>query len=303
MSHAGEIARMAAEVISAAFPFQAHHVEVHGSRIHYVDEGTGEPVLFLHGTATWSYLWRNVIPHLAPHARCIAPDLIGMGRSDKPRIEYRFFDHMRYLDGFIERLGLKRIVLVGLEWGASLGSCYAMRHEAHIRGLAFMEPLLMPILRWEDVPQNVVAQFRAFRTPAVGWDLIVDQNMLIEQVLPSLVARGLTEEEMKYYREPFLEKSSRTPLWRCINEIPFAGEPVDVTEVVNAYNQWLQQSPLPKLVLHATPGFIMQAPQVAWARQYLPNLKAVDIGRGVLYLPEDQPHRVGEELAGWYRTL
>ncbi|MFQ5792226.1 MAG: haloalkane dehalogenase, partial [Acidobacteriota bacterium] len=167
------------ETISPAFPYESHYVEVHGSQMHYVDEGTGEPVLFLHGNPTWSYLWRNILPYLAPHARCIALDLIGMGRSDNPDIEYRFVDHARYVEGFIETLGLENITFVIHDWGSALGFHYAMRHEENVRGLAFMEAIITPVPSWDVFPAGFQTIFQGFRTPEVGWDMIVNQNIFI----------------------------------------------------------------------------------------------------------------------------
>lgn len=293
---------MTTQEISAAFPYPSHFVEVHGSNIHYVDEGSGEPILFLHGNPTSSYLWRNVIPHVRPLARCIAPDLIGMGKSDKPDIEYRFFDHVRYVEGFIARLGLRNLTLVGHDWGSALAFHYAMRHEENVRGLAFMEAILLPVPSWEASRPEFRAVFQAFRTPEVGWDLIVNKNVFVEQVLPRATVRQLSEAEMDSYREPFREPGSRRPLWRWPNELPIAGEPPEVVAAVEAYNRWLQQSDLPKLLFYGTPGAFIQAPVVAWCQEHLKNLKTVDIGPGIHYLQEDNPHLIGSELANWYRS-
>jgi haloalkane dehalogenase len=295
---------MSKQDISAEFPYKSKYIEVHGSNIHYIDEGTGDPILFLHGNPTSSYLWRNIIPHLASMGRCIALDLIGMGRSDKPEIEYRFFDHVKYVEGFIEKLGLKNLTLVIHDWGSALGFHYAMRHEKNVRGLAFMEAIVMPISSWEDFPADVREIFQAFRTPEVGWDMIVNKNFFVEQILGSKgTVRKLTEEEKDHYREPFREPSSRKPVWRWPNEIPIAGEPPDVVEAVQSYNQWLQRSDLPKLLFYAAPGAILPPPMVEWCRQNLKKLKAVDIGPGVHYLQEDNPHLIGSELAKWCRGL
>ena len=295
---------MAAEqAISADFPFRSHSVEVHGSKIHYVEEGSGDPILFLHGNPTSSYLWRNIIPHLVSHGRCLAPDLIGMGKSDRPDIEYRFFDHVKYVEGFIEKLGLKSITLVIHDWGSALGFHYAMRHESNVKALAFLEAILLPVPSWEMFFADFRKIFQAFRTPKVGWDLIVNKNMFIEQILPGAVVRKLTAAEMNHYREPFKEPASRKPVWRWPNEIPIAGEPADVVEAVAAYNGWLQRSDLPKLLFHATPGALLRAPMVEWCKQNLKNLKTVDLGKGLHFLQEDHPNRIGSELATWYSRL
>lgn len=293
-----------AEKISADFPYKSNYIDVHGSNIHYVDEGSGEPILFLHGNPTSSYLWRNIIPHLAPFGRCIAMDLIGMGKSDKPDIEYQFFDHMKYVDGFIEKMGLKNITLVIHDWGSALGFHYAMRHENNVRGLAFMEAIIMPVPSWGMFPADMREIFQAFRTPEVGWDMIVNKNFFIEQILLDKgIVRRLNEEEKKQYRQPFEDPTTRKPIWRWPNEIPIEGDPKDVVETANAYNEWLQQSDLPKLLFYATPGVLVSPQTVEWCRQNLKNLKTVDIGQGVHYLQEDNPHLIGKELAAWYRKL
>ena len=211
--------------ISTEFLFQSNFVEVHGSKIHYIDEGKGEPILLLHGNPTSSYLWRNIIPHLTDNARCIAPDLIGMGKSDKPDIEYRFFDHVKYIEGFIDKMKLKDITLVVHDWGSALGFHYAMRNEDKIRGIAFMEAILAPTESWDMFQPGFGPEgqklFQAFRTPDVGWDMIVNQNIFLEVILPKIgTVRRLSEDEMAHYREPFRKPEYRKPVWRWSNEIP-----------------------------------------------------------------------------------
>ncbi len=220
-----------AQTISADFPYESRYIEVHGAKLHYIDEGEGDPILFLHGNPTSSYLWRNVIPYLTPHGRCLALDLVGMGKSDKPDIDYRFFDHVRYVEGFIAALGLRNATLVVHDWGSALGFHYASRHEANVKAIAFMEAILMPLPSWEMLPEEARAAFQAFRTPEVGRDLIVKQNMFVEQVLPGGILRALSEAELNRYREPFTDPASRKPVWRWPNEIPIAGKPADVAVV------------------------------------------------------------------------
>ncbi len=287
--------------ISAVFPFESRYVEVSGSRMHYVEEGSGNPILFLHGNPTSCYLWRNVIPHVAPLGRCIAPDLIGMGRSDKPDIEYRFVDHARYMDGFIEALGLRDITFVVHDWGSALGFYYAMRHESNVKGLAFMEAIVRPVT-WDEWPEQARQMFQAFRTPGVGEKMILEQNMFVEAVLPGAIFRKLSDEEMARYREPYPDPASRRPTWRWPNEIPIEGQPADVVEIVQSYSDWLKGTPLPKLLLHAQPGAIMRN-LVDWCRENFPNLKTVDIGPGVHFVQEDRPHEIGRAIAAWMREM
>ncbi len=287
--------------ISAAFPFESKFIEVNGSRMHYVEEGSGDPVLFLHGNPTSSYLWRNVIPHVSPLARCIAPDLIGMGKSDKPDIEYRFFDHVPYIEGFIEQLGLQNITLVIHDWGSGLGFYYASRHEGNTKGIAFMEAILP--MRWDAFPDAGRDLFKSFRTKGVGEDMLINKNMFVENVLPNFVVRTLTDEEMDHYREPYKEVAARKPVWRWPNELPIDGEPADVWEAVVAYHEWLQRTEVPKILFHATPGALMTAELVESLKSTLKNLKTVDIGPGAHFVQEDNPHKIGRELAAWYKGL
>lgn len=289
--------------ISPDFPYESHYLEVRGAKLHYVEQGQGDPILFLHGNPTSAYLWRNIIPFLAPWGRCIALDLIGMGQSDKPDIDYRFFDHVQYVEGFIQGLELHNITLALHDWGSALGFHYACRNEANIKGLAFMEAILMPEPSWEDMPEGTRQMFQALRTPELGWDLIVNQNIFVEQAIPGSIIRPLTEAEMGRYREPFKDPASRKPIWRWPNELPIAGSPADVVEAVETYNRWLKSTELPKLLLYATPGAVITATEVEWCKQHLKRLTTADIGQGIHYLQEDNPQGIGLALARWYQTL
>ena len=287
------------ETPSARFPFRSHYVEVEGAKMHYVDEGEGEPILLLHGTPTSAYMWRNVIPHLSVLGRVIAVDLIGFGKSDKPDIAYRFTDHVRYLEGFIEKLRLKNLTLVMHDWGGALGFHYATRHPANIKGLAFFETLLAPLPPLESWPEPYRGLWQRFRTPEEGWDLIVNQNYFIEQRLPAEVKRRLSDEEMNHYREPFRNPASRKPLWRWPNELPIGGVPAEVAKIQEDYLKKLQQSELPKLVLYANPGSLMPESVIEWMKQNFKNLKAVYVGEGLHQLTEDLPMEISAALAEW----
>ncbi|HEB02668.1 MAG TPA: haloalkane dehalogenase [Nitrospirae bacterium] len=288
--------------ISSEFGYKSNYIEVLGSKMHFVDEGEGDPIVFLHGNPTSSYLWRNIIPYLTPHARCIAPDLIGMGKSDKPDIGYRIKDHIKYMDAFIDALGLKNITFVVHDWGSSLGFDYAMRHDENIKGIAFMEAILRPF-SWDDFTSDFKLGFKLFRTPVIGWLMICGMNVFVEKILPKATVRSLLEDEMGHYREPFKTMRDRKPLWVFPNEIPIDGEPSDVVALVESYCRWLQGTDLTKLLFYAHPGGLMKSAEVKWCRDNLSNLKTVDIGPGIHYLQEDNPHLIGKELAGWYKTL
>jgi haloalkane dehalogenase len=293
---------MTEQAISAEFPFESRYVTVRGSRMHYVEQGEGDPILFLHGNPTSSYLWRNIIPHVSPRGRCIAPDLIGMGRSDKPDIGYRFFDHVSYLEGFIEALGLENITLVIHDWGSGLGFHYARRHEDNVKGIAFMEAILKPMY-WKEFPTNYKVGFKLFRGVGTGFVMLSVLNVFVKKMMPQTIVRSLTAEEKRQYAAPFPTISSRKPIrqWPC--EIPIDGHPADVHEAVVAYNHWLTQTDLPKLFFHAQPGGIVDAEGVAWCREHLSNLETVDIGKGIHYVQEDNPHLIGESIAAWYQRV
>jgi haloalkane dehalogenase len=284
--------------ISAKFPYESNYVEVLGSQMHYIDEGKGDPILFIHGNPTSSYLWRNIIPYVEPHGRAIAVDLIGMGKSDKPNIGYRFVDHAKYLDAFIEKLDLRNITLVVHDWGSALGFNNAMHNEDNIKGIAFMEAFLMP-LTWNEFPENVKEIFQTIRTPELGYDLIVNKNFFVEKLLPGAILRNLTDEEMDQYREPFKMVDSRKPTWVWPNEIPIDGKPADVHKIVTDYNKWLQETELPKLLFYANPGGLTNEAVVNWSETNLKNLETIDLGQGIHYLQEDHPKEIGETLANW----
>jgi len=261
---------MTTESISADFPFESRYVEIHGSKMHYIDEGEGDPILFLHGNPTSSYLWRNIIPHLTPHGRCIAPDLIGMGKSDKPDIGYRFFDHVKYLEGFIEELDLSNLTVVLHDWGSGLGFHYAMRHESNIKGIAFMEAMMKPF-SWKDFPSDQRNGFKLFRS-SFGWFMISVMNVFVNKLLPSMIVRKLSSKEMEIYKAPYKTFRSRKPVRQWPREIPIDGSPSDVHEVLSDFSQRLQDSELPKILFHANPGVAIDEEVVAWCRENLKNL-------------------------------
>ena len=289
--------------ISAEFPFKSKFVDVHGSRMHYVDVGEGDPVLFLHGNPTSSYLWRNIIPHLSGQARCIAPDLIGMGKSDHPKIPYRYDDHYRYVTGFVDALDIgSNLTLVIHDWGSALGFRWAHQHQDAVKGIAFMEAMLFP-LSWERMPAEYRTGFRMMRSPGLGWGMISVGNVFIKKMLPDMVARGLTPEAQAYYASAFPTIASRQAVRQWPQEIPIDGKPADNDATVGAFGEWLTRTELPKILFHGSPGTIIREDDVAWVRENLANLQVVDIGDGLHFIQEDNPGLIGSELSKWYATL
>lgn len=293
------------EAISAEFPFEPHYLEVKGSRVHYLDVGQGEGeviAVFLHGNPTSSYLWRNVIPHVARRARCIAPDLIGLGKSDKPDISYRIAEHAEYLEGFLAKLGLegaeRKIVLVLHDWGSALGLDWARRHEGLVKGLVLME-FIIRYETWLDFPERGRELFKSIRSPKIGREIIIDRNEFVERILPASIVRTLSEAEMTAYRAPFLEPKHREPTWRFPNELPIAGEPVDVYTMAAAYERWLLETDLPKLFFWGSPGALISEERAAWYAQNLRRCKAVHVGEGRHFIQEDHPHLIGNEIEAW----
>lgn len=270
------------------------------STMAYREAGDPEaPVaLFLHGNPTSSYIWRNIIPLVAPVAHCIAPDLIGFGQSGKPAIEYRFTDHIQYIEAFIENIGISSAYVIAQDWGTALAFQLAVRRPEFVLGLAFME-FTWPMPSWDDFHADAREIFQNFRTPGVGERLILEENAFVEQVLPAATVRKLTEEEMAAYRAPFPTPESRRPVWRFPNELPIAGEPADVYSTLEKAHHALAQSSYPKLLFTAEPGALV-SPLVAerFAKQ-LKHCKVVPLGEGRHYLQEDHPETIGANVKEW----
>jgi haloalkane dehalogenase len=292
-------------MIDAAERYTKQRAEVLGRSMAYVEAGVGNPIVFLHGNPTSSYLWRNVIPHLAPLGRCIAPDLIGMGDSDKLEPSgpdrYRFVEHRRYLDALLESFGVRTgVTLVVHDWGSALGFDWANRHRDAIRGIAYMEAIVRPVT-WSEWPEAARGIFEAMRS-AAGEALVLEKNVFIERILPLSVLRTLTDAEMTVYRRPYLVPGEgRRPMLTWPRQIPIDGEPAEVVAIVNDYAQWLRGSPIPKLFINAEPGVILTGAQREFCRVW-PQQTEVTV-RGSHFIQEDAPDQIGRALAEWYRTL
>ncbi|MEM7021483.1 MAG: haloalkane dehalogenase [Pseudomonadota bacterium] len=276
-------------------------IEVNGRQMAYVERGSGDPIVLLHGNPTSSYLWRNVIPHLEGLGRCIAPDLIGMGDSDKlpdsGPDSYRLVEHRSYLDRLLAALGVEqRVTFVVHDWGSALGFDWAKRHRDAVKGIAYMEGIVRP-MSWADWPEMIQQLFQGFRSPA-GETMILEKNVFVERVLPGSVLRGLTEPEMAVYRRPFAEPGeSRRPTLTWPRQIPLDGEPADVVAIVQAYADWLETSEIPKLFVNAEPGAILVGAQRDFCRRW-PNQKEVTV-KGSHFIQEDSADEIGQAIADW----
>jgi len=293
---------MTPDSIPAADRHPRRRIPVLDSEMACVDTGAGEPVVFLHGNPTSSYLWRNVIPHVESIARCLAPDLIGMGESGKaPGGSYRFRDHARYLDAWLEALGLTRdLTLVVHDWGSALGFDWAERHRASVHGLVYMEAIVRPVT-WEEWPERAHPVFQALRSPA-GEEMVLQKNVFVERILPASVLRGLTEEEMGVYRRPYRESGeSRRPTLTWPREIPIDGEPADVVAIVARYASWLASSSIPKLFVNAEPGGILTGAQREFCRTW-PNQDEITV-EGSHFIQEDSPAAIGRAIAAFLSRI
>lgn len=280
-------------------------VDVLGSRMAYAEMGQGAPIVFQHGNPTSSYLWRNIMPHLADQGRCIALDLIGMGDSDKLSPSgpdrYTFAEHSRYFDAALAALGVEGdVTLVIHDWGSALGFDWANRHREAVKGIAYMEPIVRP-MTWEEWPDAIRDLFAAFRSPA-GEDMILQKNVFVERVLPGSVMRKLTDAEMAVYRRPFAQAGEgRRPTLTWPRQIPLGGEPADVVARVQGYADWLSHSDVPKLFVNAEPGAIGTGAMRDFCRTW-PNQQEVTV-RGSHFIQEDSPDEIGQAIAAWRRGL
>ncbi len=292
-------------MISAEMPFTKQFADVDGKKIAYIDEGAGEPIVLLHGNPTSSYLWRNVVPELTGSGRVIVPDLIGQGDSEKLPASagadrYSFEVAYNYLSGLLETLGInENVTLVIHDWGSGLGFHWAANHPDAVRGIAYMEGIVMPVT-WDDWPEGARGIFKGFRSEK-GEDLILNRNMFIEGVLPSSVMRGLGEAEMAHYRAAFSTPDDRQPTLNWPRQIPIDGEPAHMVALVNSYGAFMSQAQFPKLFINADPGSILVGRQREFCRSW-PNQTEVTV-KGTHFIQEDSPVEIGQAVAGWMKSI
>ena len=257
-------------------------VQILDTEMSYVDVGEGDPIVFLHGNPTSSYLWRNIIPFVNDLGRCLAPDLIGMGRSGKsPTGTYYFKDHARYLKAWFEALEINNnITLVLHDWGSALGFNWAFNNQKRVKAIAYMEAIVRP-RDWSDFPNGRDEIFRALRSEK-GKELVLNENFFVEKVLPKSILRNLTEEELNAYREPFNKPESRIPTLIFAQELPIEGTPANIVEIVDAYGNWLSNSSIPKLLIRAEPGALLTGKDLDFCRAW-PNQKRLQLKASTIY--------------------
>lgn len=294
-------------MISAKFPFQKQRKRILGHEMAYVEVGEGDPIVLLHGNPTSSYLWRNVLPHLQSLGRCIAPDLIGMGDSDKLPDSgpgsYRFVEHRRHLDALLEALNVReRVTLVIHDWGSGLGFDWANRHRDAVKGIAYMEAIVRP-QGWDHWDIMKMRPFLEALRSEAGEKMVLEENFFVEKILPGAVLRTLTDEELNEYRRPFAEPGEgRRPTLTWPREIPIDGDPADTFAIVSSYADWLATSEVPKLFLKGEPGALLGGGANLdavrkWAAQTEVTVK------GVHFLQEDSPDEIGQAIANWMKVL
>jgi haloalkane dehalogenase len=289
------------EKISAAERYPKQEARIRGKSMAYVEVGAGAPIVFLHGNPTSSYLWRNVIPHLERRGRCIAPDLIGMGDSEKLDSpgpgSYRLVEHREYLDDLLFELGVTSdVTFVVHDWGSALAFDWANRHRGAVAGIAYMEAIVRPVT-WEEWPEAATRVFQGFRSDA-GEEMVLENNIFVERVLPGSVLRGLGDAEMAVYRRPYTEAGEdRRPTLTWPREIPLSGEPDDVVAIVRDYADWMASNDLPKLFVNAEPGAILTGPQREFCRSWK-NQTELTVP-GIHFIQEDSPDEIGRAIADW----
>ena len=280
-------------------------IKVRGKRIAYVEMGDGDPIIFQHGNPTSSYLWRNVMPHLAKQGRCIAVDLIGMGDSDNldnPNADsYQYLEHRDFLFAAWKLLGIRdRVTFVVHDWGSALGFDWARQNEEAMLGIAYMEAIVMPV-NWDDWPEAATGIFKGFRSDA-GEKMVLEDNLFIERVLAGSIIREMNDQEMNVYRKPFINAGEdRRPTLTWPRQIPIEGQPTDVHEIVKTYSNWLNASAIDKLFINAEPGAILTGRQRQFCRGFKNQIE-VSVP-GIHFIQEDSPHEIGKAIANWHRNI
>jgi|TARA_B110000444_G_scaffold251771_1_gene280108 haloalkane dehalogenase len=295
---------------AADFPYEYKFVEIDGNRIAYIEKGEGDPILFIHGAPTSSYLWRNILPWMSDRGRCISMDLIGFGQSDKPKDHFGYFIHTDYVRKFIEALDLKNITLVLHDWGFNYGMEYTVDHPENVKGVCYGEALMSPRYPIDDTESygkecpGVLNMYRTMQSEA-GHDIAVTQNLFVERVMPEHIYRKMTQAEMMHYRQPFFNVEDRGPILQMPRDVPLDGEPADIRASYTKYNDWFESDnkTVPTLHVYATPGAVNTTEDAAWMCNNIRNHESAWIGTGIHYIQEDNPEGWGRALRDWHRRI
>jgi len=294
--------------ISSDFPFVSKYVEVLGSKMHYIDEGEGDPILFLHSFPVSNYIWRNIIPTINSLGRCIAPDMIGMGKSDMPdNITYNVQTHCEYMNAFIKALNLHNVTLVLHGFGSVLGLYYAMLHSDNIKAIALYEVHLIDHKDQNQFLSLPVKQMLSFasKDPATSYKAIVENNFLLKRMLShSLLEKSNSSNALLYYEQPFKNKYHRRVLWEIVQDlVKIQDKSSDLYKLIDRYTRYLQTSDVPKLLLYDVPGFNTTIETVQWARDNIPNIEVVELGEGYNFVQESNPEKFAAALKKWYSEI
>lgn len=292
---------MSAEPISTSVNYPSTFIDVEGHKMHYIEAGEGDPILFLHGIPTSSYLWRNIIPPLTKLGRCICPDLLGFGLSDKPKLT-SLFDHLHHIDVLIQKLQLKNLTIVMHGFGSVIGCQYAMQHENNCKGLVFYEAFLRH-LNGPDASLPLQQQLAELQQIDLSDNTSTDRTDLISQIMPQLILRQLSETEMKQYQQPFIEKEANFAIFQYLKALQDHEQSKSLDHLIASYTNWLANSQLPKLLLYSVPGFITSIATVMWAKKNLPHLEIVEIGEELHLAQETYPRRMGEIISAWLQGI
>jgi haloalkane dehalogenase len=303
-SNTNELPSTAAPAISETLSIERKKVEVLGSQMAYLEKGTGAPVVFVHGNPTSSYLWRNVMPLISTNSRTIAVDLIGMGHSEKPDLDYSFKDHYRYFEAFMQEMALDEVTLVAHDWGTVVAWEYARNNPDEVVRLAFMEGVLPPTFpakSFEVLGEELGGTFKAFKDPDLGHQLVIEQNVFVEKVLPRHVMRPLGEQAMQEYLSPYATEKSRKPLLEWPRQVPIAGEPAEMVSVLNGITEFMGTTEMPVLLLYASPGVAIPPSAVPWYVEKVQNIETSFVGAGLHFIQEDQPEAISRAVFDWMR--
>jgi len=288
------------ETISA-IKLQSKHVNIFKTQLHYLEAGIGDPILFLHGVPTSSYVWRKIIPYLSNLGRCVALDLPGFGDSAKPAIEYSIFDYIKYVNQFIETLNLKNITLVMHGWGSLIGFDYAMRNESNCKGLVFYEAFIRPLC--DDFSLPLQEQLSELQSADAEFDVAVHGDLFVDKIVSQSIIKQLTHEEMNQYKKPFIEQGSGKPLAQYMKELLQKPDKDKVNDLINSYMKKLIKSSLPKLMLYSIPGFITSIATIMWAKEHLSHLEIIEIGEELHLAQEAYPEQIGETISVWLQGV